>query len=82
MITFLIVEDCPNKLKAIKNKLIELGVHELRIKDVNNKLDALNLLKEKIFDFLILDINIYNSSRCQEITKNSDKLFPGLMLGV
>ena len=71
MITFLIVEDCPNKLKAIKNKLIELGVHELRIKDVNNKLDALNLLKEKIFDFLILDINIYNSSRCQEITKDS-----------
>jgi hypothetical protein len=71
LITFLIVEDCPNKLKAIKDKLIELGVHELRIKDVDNKNDALSLLKEKIFDFLILDINIYNSSKCQQITKNA-----------
>ncbi|WP_158768223.1 hypothetical protein [Paraglaciecola sp. L1A13] len=71
MITFLIVEDCHNKLSAIKQKLNGLGVSEFRIKETNNKNDALNFLKESIFDFLILDINIYASADCVSITKNA-----------
>jgi hypothetical protein len=71
LITFLIVEDCPNKLTAIKNRLFKLGVHKLRITEVDNKLDALNLLKEKPFDFLILDLNIFTTSESKKVTKSA-----------
>ena len=71
MITFLIVEDCPKKLIAIKKRLGELDVSELRITDVSNKAAALELLQERPFDFLILDIHIYRTQQCEEISPNA-----------
>jgi len=71
LITFLIVEDCTIKLAEIRSKLSRLGINEARIKDVNNKIEALELLAQKPFDFLILDINIYQDKGSSTITKGS-----------
>jgi hypothetical protein len=58
LLKYLIIEDCPNKLANIKEFLHSLKISDSRIKDIDNKSDALILLKERTFDFLILDINI------------------------
>jgi hypothetical protein len=62
LLKYLIIEDCPNKLENIKTFLFSLNISNSRIKNIDNKSDALILLKERTFDFLILDINIHLSS--------------------
>lgn len=71
LITFLIVEDCNRKLNDITKKLSALGINNTRVKPVSNKDEALSLLKSNRYDFLILDINIFETSDCSVVTKNA-----------
>lgn len=71
MITVLIVEDCISKFSEIKSVLLELDIPETRLTHVNNKEDARELLKNRSFDFFILDINIFQNKNSDKITKNA-----------
>ncbi|MFK3863599.1 alpha/beta hydrolase [Pseudoalteromonas rhizosphaerae] len=61
MISVLVIEDNKSKFDAVKKVLIEAGINESFIELVDNKDDALDLLKYKAYEIVILDFQLPTS---------------------
>lgn len=64
MISVLVIEDNESKFNAIKRVLMEAGINEPFIELVDNKNDALNLLKTKVYEIAILDFQLPTTGSC------------------
>lgn len=70
MITFLIVEDLELKYKNIKHALETFGVNDKCIESADTINNALSMLKERTFDFVILDMMLPMSKEEPKVIKN------------